>query len=54
MEKHEVNIVNILITNRAMDFFDMFVDIEVKSVQHLEAVLAALRPLPAVSFVERI
>lgn len=37
------NIVNMKITNRSVDFFDIIVDIEVNSVEHFNAVISALQ-----------
>ena len=39
----ESNIVNLKITNRSLDFFDVEVDLEVRSVDHLNDVISALR-----------
>lgn len=47
------NITNLKITNRTADFFEMFVDIEVRDVKHLTNIIAALRATPAISSVER-
>ncbi len=47
------NISNLKITNRALDFFEMLVDIEVKDVKHLTNIIAALRAVPGISSVER-
>jgi guanosine-3',5'-bis(diphosphate) 3'-pyrophosphohydrolase len=41
--KHKGNITNLKITNRTTDFFEMFVDIEVRDVKHLTNIIAALR-----------
>ena len=51
--KHKGNITNLKITNRTSDFFEMFVDIEVRDVKHLSNIIAALRATPAISSVER-
>ncbi len=47
------NITNLRFTNRAEDFFDMLIDIEVMDVSHLGNIIAALRALPTVASVER-
>jgi len=47
------NINNLKITNRTPQFFDMQLDIEVRDVQHLNDIIAALRGIPAVNSVER-
>ncbi|MBI1272580.1 MAG: RelA/SpoT family protein [Alphaproteobacteria bacterium] len=51
--KSQGNITNLKITNRSPDFFDLLVDVEVKDVKHLNAVIAALRANTAVTSVER-
>jgi len=50
---NEGNISNLKITNRSPEFFDMLIDIEVRDVKHLTAVIAALRADPAINSVER-
>jgi GTP pyrophosphokinase len=47
------NIVNLKITNRSADFFEMIVDIEVRNVRHLTNIIAALRATTSISSVER-
>ena len=51
--KNVGNITNLKITNRSTDFFEMLVDIEVRDVQHLTNIIAALRATPAINSVER-
>jgi len=51
--KSNGNISNLKIVNRARDFFDMLIDVEVKDVKHLTDVIAALRASPAVISVDR-
>ena len=51
--KNEGNISNLKITNRSSDFFDMLIDIEVRDVNHLTTVIAALRANPAITSVDR-
>jgi guanosine-3',5'-bis(diphosphate) 3'-pyrophosphohydrolase len=51
--KSDGNISNLKIINRARDFFDMLIDVEVKDVKHLTEVIAALRASPAVNSVDR-
>jgi len=51
--KSHGNISNLKIVNRARDFFDMLIDVEVKDVKHLTEVIAALRASPAVNSVDR-
>lgn len=47
------NISNLKIINRAEEFFDIIVDVEVKDTQHLSAIIAAMRSASVVSSVER-
>jgi len=51
--KNRGNISNLKIVNRARDFFDILIDVEVKDVKHLTDVIAALRASPAVNSVDR-
>jgi guanosine-3',5'-bis(diphosphate) 3'-pyrophosphohydrolase len=51
--KNHGNIINLKITNRSTDFFEIIVDIEVKDVKHLTNVMAALRATPVINSVER-
>jgi GTP pyrophosphokinase len=51
--KHLGNISNLKITNRAVQFFEMLVDVEVRDVRHLTNIIAALRATPQISSVER-
>ncbi|MFN7902960.1 MAG: ACT domain-containing protein [bacterium] len=41
------------ITNRAEDWCEVLVDVEVRDISHLTAVLAALRACPGITQVER-
>ena len=47
------NITNLRISNRSQDFFEMVINIEVRSVKHLTNIIAALRAMPAINSVER-
>ncbi|MBC6405027.1 MAG: bifunctional (p)ppGpp synthetase/guanosine-3',5'-bis(diphosphate) 3'-pyrophosphohydrolase [Rhodospirillales bacterium] len=47
------NIANLKITNRTMDFFELFVDVEVSGLKHLTDITATLRAAPSVTYVER-
>ena len=47
------DIVNLKITNRSVDFWDLLVDVSVKDIKHLNDVIAALRATPEISYVER-
>ncbi len=51
--KNDGNISNLKITNRSTDFFDILIDIDVKTVKHLTNIIAALRASPAIGQVER-
>ncbi|MBC6416769.1 MAG: bifunctional (p)ppGpp synthetase/guanosine-3',5'-bis(diphosphate) 3'-pyrophosphohydrolase, partial [Rhodospirillales bacterium] len=51
--KAQGNIANLKITNRTMDFFELFVDVEVSGLKHLTDITAALRAAPSVTYVER-
>jgi guanosine-3',5'-bis(diphosphate) 3'-pyrophosphohydrolase len=51
--KNMGNILNLKITSRSSDFFEMMIDIEVKDVKHLTNIIAALRATPAINSVER-
>ena len=48
------NISNLMITDRNPDFFEMRVDVEVRDLQHLTNIIAALRIDPAIASVERL
>ncbi|MBP7710278.1 MAG: bifunctional (p)ppGpp synthetase/guanosine-3',5'-bis(diphosphate) 3'-pyrophosphohydrolase [Rickettsiales bacterium] len=52
--KKNVNISNIKMLNRLADYFELMVDVEVKSVDHLEEILSALRISKKIVEVERI
>jgi len=47
------NIINLKITNRSPDFFDILIDIEVTDAKHLLNIIAALRANAAIIAVER-
>lgn len=51
--KNGGNIVNLKITNRSMDFWDILMDIYVKDTKHLNNIIAALRATPEITSVER-
>jgi GTP pyrophosphokinase len=51
--KNNGNIINLKITNRTTDFFDVLVDVEVHDTKHLNNIIAALRASNAVNSVER-
>lgn len=51
--KNNGNISNLKITNRAGDFYDLLIDIEVQNVKHLTEIIAALRASPMTHTVDR-
>jgi guanosine-3',5'-bis(diphosphate) 3'-pyrophosphohydrolase len=51
--KNDGNISNLKVTDRAADFFDIMLDIEVRDVKHLTNIIAALRATPNINSVER-
>ncbi|MDD2324732.1 MAG: bifunctional (p)ppGpp synthetase/guanosine-3',5'-bis(diphosphate) 3'-pyrophosphohydrolase [Alphaproteobacteria bacterium] len=51
--KNNGNILNLKITNRSVDFFDILVDVEVKDTRHLMNIIAALRANTAIISVDR-
>ncbi|MDF3033297.1 MAG: pyrophosphokinae [Alphaproteobacteria bacterium] len=54
ISKQEANITNIRVTNRTVDFWDILIDIEVRNLEHLKAIIASLRALSTVNSVERL
>lgn len=52
--KKKVNISNIKITNRAADYFELMIDIEVKNISHLEDIISSLRSSSKVLDVVRV
>lgn len=51
--KNGGNIVNLKITNRSLDFWDILIDIYVNDTKHLNNIIAALRATPEITSVER-
>ncbi|MFA5041452.1 MAG: bifunctional (p)ppGpp synthetase/guanosine-3',5'-bis(diphosphate) 3'-pyrophosphohydrolase [Bdellovibrionales bacterium] len=51
--KNGGNIFNMKITNRTLEFFDIMVDVEVRDLNHLRIIIAALRANSTVNSVER-
>ena len=51
---NQANISNLKITDRSSDFYEFLVDIEVKDLGHLTAIIAALRADSAINSVERV
>jgi GTP pyrophosphokinase len=47
------NITNLKITNRSLDFWDMYIDVYVQDTAHLNNIVAALRATPEIAEVER-
>jgi GTP pyrophosphokinase len=51
--KNQGNITNLKIMNRAMDFWDMMIDVYVRDSRHLSDIVAALRSTPEITAVNR-
>jgi len=51
--KNGGNITNLKITNRTVDFWDLYIDIYVNDSKHLNDLVAALRATPGITSVER-
>ena len=51
--KNGGNIINLRIVSRSLQFFDLFVDIEVRNTKHLTEIIAALRATAAIHSVDR-
>ena len=51
--KNGGNITNLKITHRAMDFWDMIIDVYVRDNKHLNDIIASLRGTPEISAVNR-
>lgn len=51
--RHGGNISNLRFTNRASDFFELLVDIEVESLEHLANIIAALRTESVITSIDR-
>ncbi|AOX19271.1 RelA/SpoT family protein [Kozakia baliensis] len=51
--KHHGGVVNLRIVNRQLDFMEILVDLEVRDLRHLSAMIAALRAAQGVMQVER-
>jgi GTP pyrophosphokinase len=51
--KNGGNITNLKITNRAIDFWDMMIDVYVRDSRHLSDIIAALRATPEITAVNR-
>ena len=47
------NIINLKIITRAIDFFEMQIDVEVNDIKHLRNIIGALRATPVITSVER-
>jgi GTP pyrophosphokinase len=54
LAKKKINITNIKTTNRSADFFELMIDIEIKSVDQLEQILSVLRTSKKIADVERV
>ncbi len=53
ISKNGGNIINLRITSRSVDFWDLSVDVGVKDTKHLKNIIAALRATPLISSVDR-
>lgn len=51
--KNGGNIINLKMTNRAADFYEMFIDVQVKDARQLSDIMAALRATSVITNVER-
>jgi guanosine-3',5'-bis(diphosphate) 3'-pyrophosphohydrolase len=51
--KHDGAIINLKVTNRQQDFFEVLMDVEVRDLRHLGTVIAGLRAASGVTQVER-
>ncbi|MEC7806552.1 MAG: RelA/SpoT AH/RIS domain-containing protein, partial [Pseudomonadota bacterium] len=51
--KNGGNIINLKIITRAIDFFEMQIDVEVSDIKHLRNIMGALRATPVITSVER-
>lgn len=51
--KNGGNIINLKIITRAIDFFEMQIDVEVNDIKHLRNIIGALRATPVITSVER-
>lgn len=51
--KNGGNIINLKITNRATDFYEMFIDVQVKDARQLSDIMAALRATAIITNVDR-
>lgn len=54
VSKQQGNIVNLKITHRSIDFWEIIIDIEVRNAEHLDSIIASLRTLSITNFVERV
>lgn len=52
--KKKINITNIQINSRSVDFFEVVIDIEVKNAEHLESIMSDLRMLKKIIEVKKI
>ena len=50
---NNANIMNLKITKRTADFFDLNLDVEVVDVRHLSHIMAALRAMPVITSIDR-
>jgi len=52
--RKQINITNIKITNRNIDYFELMVDVEVRGTEHLEEIMSALRISKKIVEIERV
>lgn len=53
INSHNGNISNLKITHRTLDFWDMYVDVQVSDASHINDIIAALRAASSITKVER-
>ncbi len=53
ISKQGGNIANLKVTHRTPEFWDVFIDIEVRDQEHLDSIIAGLRTVPIVAQAER-
>lgn len=54
ISKHDALIINLKVTQRSTQFWNVIIDIEVNDLEHLKTLQASLRSIELVNFVERI
>ena len=51
--RNDGNIINLKITSRSTDFFELLIDVEVTHLRHLNHIIAALRASPMITSIDR-